>query len=136
MNQTGRRVLGEESGSLHLSLTLAGINMGVEPPGLIGLHPLEQQSLLWGSHVNLIGSVSKVTGLSSAGGGYILDPMSLASVRFLKEGDNGPTEVLPLGRGEILRDWWSFKISWLSLWFILSYRVQWMQCLMSWQWFH
>jgi len=41
-------------------------------------------------------------GLSSAGGGHILEPMSLVSVRFLEEGDNGPTEVLPLSRGEIL----------------------------------
>ena len=40
--------------------------------------------------------------MSSAGGGYILEPMSLVSIRFLEEGDNGPSEVLPLSRGEIL----------------------------------
>ena len=28
--------------------------------------------------------------------------MSLVSIRFLEERDNGPMEVLPLGRGEIL----------------------------------
>jgi len=28
--------------------------------------------------------------------------MSLVSIRFLEEGDNGPAEVLPLCRGEIL----------------------------------
>jgi len=28
--------------------------------------------------------------------------VSLVVIRFLEEGDNGPTEVLPLGRGEIL----------------------------------
>jgi len=49
VKQIGRRVLGEESGPLHLALTPAANNMGVELPGLIGLHPLEQQSLLWGS---------------------------------------------------------------------------------------
>jgi len=49
--QMGRRVLGEESGPLHLALTPAANNRGVELSGLIGLHPLEQQSLLWGGHV-------------------------------------------------------------------------------------
>jgi len=29
--------------------------------------------------------------------------MSLVSIRFLEEGDDGPAEVLPLSRGEILR---------------------------------
>jgi len=29
-------------------------------------------------------------------------PLSLVSIRFLEEEDNGPTEVLPLDRGEIL----------------------------------
>jgi len=28
--------------------------------------------------------------------------MSLVSIRFLEEGDNGPSDVLPLSRGEIL----------------------------------
>jgi len=37
--------------------------------------------------------------LSSASGGHVLEPMSLVSIRFLEEGDNGPSEVLPLGRG-------------------------------------
>jgi len=46
--------MGEESGPLHLALTTAANNMGVELPWSIGLHPLEQQSLLWGSHVKLI----------------------------------------------------------------------------------
>jgi len=41
-------------------------------------------------------------GLSSASGGHILEPMSLVSIRFLEEGDNGPAEVLPLSRGENL----------------------------------
>jgi len=41
--------------------------------------------------------------LSSAGGGHALEPVSLAAIWFLEEGENGPTEVLPLGRGEILR---------------------------------
>jgi len=45
--------------------------------------------------------MSKARGLSSAGGGHVLDTMSLASIRFLEEGDNGPKEVLPLSRGEI-----------------------------------
>jgi len=40
--QIGRRVLGEESGPLHLTLTPTANNMGVELPGSIGLHPLEQ----------------------------------------------------------------------------------------------
>jgi len=40
--------------------------------------------------------------LSSASGGHILKPMSLVSIGFLEEGDNGPSEVLPLRRGEIL----------------------------------
>jgi len=101
VKQIGRRVLGEESGPLHLALTPTANNMGVELPGSIGLHPLEQQSLLWGSHVKLI-VVGEATGLSSAGGGHILEPMSLVAIRFLEEGDNGPMEVLPLGRGEIL----------------------------------
>jgi len=57
--------------------------------------------LLWGSHVKLI-AARKAMGLSSAGGGHILEPMSLVAIRFLEEGDNGPSEVLPLGRGEIL----------------------------------
>jgi len=73
----------------------------VELPWSIGLHPLEQQSLLWGSHVKLI-VTSKATGLSSVGGGHILEPLSLVAIRFLEEGDNGSSEVLPLGRGEIL----------------------------------
>jgi len=51
VKQIGKRVLGEESGPLHLALTPTVNNMGVELPGSIGLHPLEQQSLLWGSHV-------------------------------------------------------------------------------------
>jgi len=51
VKQIGRRVLGEESGHLHLALTPTANNMGVELLGLIGLHPFEQQSLLWGSHV-------------------------------------------------------------------------------------
>jgi len=100
--QIGRRVLGEESYLLHLALTPTANNMGVELPGSIGLHPLEQQSLLWGSHVKLV-VASNETGLSSANGGHILETMSLVSISFLEEGDNGPTEVLPLGRGEILR---------------------------------
>ena len=40
--------------------------------------------------------------MSSAGGGHILKPMLLVSIRLLEEGDNGPSEVLPLSRGEIL----------------------------------
>jgi hypothetical protein len=51
VKQIGRRVLGEESGPLHLTLTPTANNKGVELPGSIGLHPLEQQSLLWGSHI-------------------------------------------------------------------------------------
>jgi len=51
VKQIGRRALGEESGPLHLALTPTANNMGVELPGSIGLHPLEQQSLLWGSHI-------------------------------------------------------------------------------------
>jgi len=51
VQQLRRRVLGEESGPLHLALTPAANNMGVELPGSIGLHPLEQQSLLWGGHI-------------------------------------------------------------------------------------
>jgi len=47
--------------------------------------------------------MSEATGLSSASGGHILEPMSLVSIRFLEEGDDGPAEVLPLRRGEILR---------------------------------
>jgi len=101
VKQIGRRVLGEELGPLHLTLTSTANNMGGELPGSISLHPLEQQSLLWGSHIKLI-VMSKATGLSSAGGGHILEPMSLVSIRFLEEGDNGPAEVLPLSRGEIL----------------------------------
>jgi len=54
VKQTRRRVPGEGLGPLHLALTPAATNKGVELPGLIGLHPLEQQSLLWGSHVKLI----------------------------------------------------------------------------------
>jgi len=54
VKQTGRRVLGEELGPFHLTRTPTAINMGVELPGSIGLHPLEQQSLLWGSHIKLI----------------------------------------------------------------------------------
>jgi len=102
VKQMLRRVLGEESGPLHLTLTPATNRMGVELRGSIGLHPLEQQSLLWGSHICLV-VVSEAMGLSSASGGHILKPMSLASIRFLEEGDNGPREVLPLGRGESLR---------------------------------
>jgi len=101
VKQTERRVLGKESGPLQLALTPAANNMGVELPGWIGLNPLEQQSLLWGGHIKLI-VTSKVMGLSSAGIGHILEPLSLVAIRFLEEGDNGPTEVLPLGRGEIL----------------------------------
>jgi len=100
--QIRRRVRGEESSPLHLTLTPTANNMGVELPGLIGLHPLEQQSLLGGSHIKLI-VMSEATGLSSASGGHILEPMSLVSIRFLEEGDDGPAEVLPLSRGEILR---------------------------------
>jgi len=84
-----------------LALTPTSINTGAELPGLIGLHPLEQQSMLRGSHINLI-VVSETTGLSSAGGSHILEPMSLVSNSFLEQGDNGPAEVLPLCRGEIL----------------------------------
>jgi len=51
VKQIGRRVRGEESGPLRLALTPTANNMGVELPGSIGLHPLEQQSLLWGSHI-------------------------------------------------------------------------------------
>jgi len=51
VKQKGRRVLGEESGPLHLTSTPTANSMGVELPGSIGLHPLEQQSLLWGSHI-------------------------------------------------------------------------------------
>jgi len=51
VKQTGRRVLGEESGPLHLALTPTANNKRVELLGSIGLHPLEQQSLLWGSHI-------------------------------------------------------------------------------------
>jgi len=40
--------------------------------------------------------------LSSASGGHILEPVSLVAIGFLEEGDNGPSEVLPLSRGEIL----------------------------------
>jgi len=86
VKQIGRRVLGEESGPLHLVLTPTANNMGAELPGSIGLDPLEQQSLLW----------------ASLGKGHILEPMSLVSIRFLVEGDDRPTEVLPLDRGEIL----------------------------------
>jgi len=93
---------GEESSPLHLTLTPTANNMGVELPGSIGLHPLEQQSLLGGSHIELI-VMSEATGLSSASGGHILEPMSLVSIGFLEEGDDGPAEVLPLSRGEILR---------------------------------
>jgi len=46
--------------------------------------------------------MSETTGLSSASGGHILEPMSLVSIRFLEQGDNRPAEVLPLCRGEIL----------------------------------
>jgi len=41
-------------------------------------------------------------GLSSVGRGHIFEPMSPVCIRFLEEGDNGPAEVLPLSRGEIL----------------------------------
>jgi len=99
--QVGRRVLGEESGPLCLALTPTANNMGVELPWSIGLHPLEQQSLLWGSHVKLI-VTSKATGLSSAGGGHILEPMSLVAIRFLEEGDNGPRKCCCLAGG---RSW-------------------------------
>jgi len=51
VKQIGRRVLGEELGPLHLALTPTANNMGVELPGSIGLHPHDQQSLLWGSHI-------------------------------------------------------------------------------------
>jgi len=51
VKQIGRRVLGEESGPLHLALTPTANNMGVELLGSIGLHPLEQQNLLWNSHI-------------------------------------------------------------------------------------
>jgi len=51
VKQIGRRVLGEESGPLHMTLTPTANNLEVELPGLIGLHPLEQQSLLRGSHI-------------------------------------------------------------------------------------
>jgi len=37
--------------SLGTAVTPTANNMGVELPGSIGLHPLEQQSLLWGSHI-------------------------------------------------------------------------------------
>jgi len=100
--QIRRRVRGEESSPLHLTLTPTANNMEVELPRLIGLHPLEQQSLLRGSHIKLI-VMSEATGLSSASGGHILEPMSLVSIWFLEEGDDGPAEVLPLSRGEILR---------------------------------
>ena len=40
--------------------------------------------------------------MSSASGGHILEPVSLVAIGFLEEGDNGPSEVLPLSRGEIL----------------------------------
>jgi len=46
--------------------------------------------------------VSDATGLSSASGGNILEPVSLVAIGFLEKGDNSPTEVLPLSRGEIL----------------------------------
>jgi len=49
VRQIGIRILGEESGPLHLTLTPTANNMGVELPRSIGLHPLEQQSLLWGA---------------------------------------------------------------------------------------
>jgi len=42
VKQIGRRVLGEESGPLHLALTPTANNMGVELPGLIGLHPVNR----------------------------------------------------------------------------------------------
>jgi len=51
VKQIGRRVLREEQGPIHLALTPVANNKGVELPGSIGLHPLEQQSLLWGSHI-------------------------------------------------------------------------------------
>lgn len=72
----------------------------MELPGSVGLHPLEQQSLLWGSHIKLI-VMSEATGLSSASGGNILEPMSLEAIWFLEKGDNGPAEVLPFSRVEI-----------------------------------
>jgi len=46
--------------------------------------------------------MSEATSLSSVGGGHILEPVSLVSIRFSGGGRRGPTEVLPLGRGEIL----------------------------------
>jgi len=47
--------------------------------------------------------MSEAAGLSSASGGHILEPMPLVSVGFLEQGEDGPAEVLPLSRGEILR---------------------------------
>jgi len=81
-----------------LALAPAANNMGVELPGSIGLHPFEQQSFLWGSLI----VASEAMGLSSASRGHILEPMSLVSIRFLEEGDDGPAEVLPLNNREIL----------------------------------
>jgi len=134
--QTGRRLLVEESDPLHLALTLVANSARVELLGLIGLCPLEQQSLLWGSHISLI-VASKATRLSSASRGHILEPASLAAIGFLEEEKMDQRKHCHSAGGRSWeRDWQSLQISWSSLWFILSWRVRWTRCLTSLRWSH